>query len=316
MFLKLFLIQKEAGGRVFSLEKVFSSLRKAVVEVLVLGSAWARECCLCVCDTGWDCLGTDTRPWCSPVLTCPKLSPGSRKFPHFHLKYPKGSWDSWLLGFSFWLSLLLALLVPPMDSSAPRSKPLWRASVSRIAVLCTLWTFIFLSRCFAAVEIFLRVCLTSPWHCLLLFSGCWQLSLCSLLQSACLPKSPPSPPQHPALATPGSGFSSIPMPVVSLSLTVAPSRLNLLFQFISSALISCLRSQMYLSKQTFSAFPSTWVGGGKATLMMPSQSWGFSVLLCWGISTYRMEISHSHPVKCVLKHPGSCDTAYLALIKL
>lgn len=39
MFLKLFLIQKEAGGRVFSLEKVFSSLRKAVVEVLVLGSA-------------------------------------------------------------------------------------------------------------------------------------------------------------------------------------------------------------------------------------------------------------------------------------
>lgn len=84
------------------------------------------------------------------------------------------------------------------------------------------------------------------------------------MQSACLPKSPPSPPQHPALATLGSGFSSIPMPVVSLSLTVAPSRLNLLFQFISSALISCLSSQMYLSKQTFSAFPSTWVGGGKS----------------------------------------------------
>lgn len=100
----------------------------------------------------------------------------------------------------------------------------------------------------------------------------------------------------------------------SLSLTVAPSGLCLLFQFIFSALISCLSSQMYLSKQSLSAFPSV-LGGGKATLGKPFWSGDFSILLYRGMSTCGMGISHRHLVKGALKHSGSCDTACLAFIK-
>ena len=70
MFLKLFLIQKEAGGRVSFLKKVFSSLGKAVAEVLVLVSIRACALCLRVRDMGWDCPVIDT----SLVLTCIDLT--------------------------------------------------------------------------------------------------------------------------------------------------------------------------------------------------------------------------------------------------
>lgn len=97
MFPKLFLIQKEAGGRDLVLEKVFSCLRKAIAEVLVLVHIWAHLLCLHVCDMGWDCPGTE---WCLPALSWPELSPLSRKFHCSCQKYSKGSWDNPFLSFS------------------------------------------------------------------------------------------------------------------------------------------------------------------------------------------------------------------------
>lgn len=109
--------------------------------------------------------------------------------------------------------------------------------------------------CFGAADIFLHlflplVCSTSPLALPLHFL--WADShLCCLLR----PKSPAcllSTPCWPHLL---QDFHPLLFPW-SLSLTVTPSGLCLLFQFIFSALISCLSSQMYLSKQSLSAFPS------------------------------------------------------------
>lgn len=166
-----------------------------------------------------------------------------RKFPSY-LKHTTGSWDSPVLGFSF----LLALLVPLMDLCCSTWGSIWLWNRG------PLYTTDF-HLCFGAADIFLHlflplVCSTSPLALPLHFL--WADShLCCLLR----PKSPAcllSTPCWPHLL---QDFHPLLFPW-SLSLTVTPSGLCLLFQFIFSALISCLSSQMYLSKQSLSAFPS------------------------------------------------------------
>lgn len=116
MFLKLFLIQKETDGRVSFLKKVFSSLRKAVAEALCL---WVpepvRSACVCVTLVG-TVQGQRQVPGAYLHGPDPNYPLGVENFI-CHLKYPKGSWDSLFLGFSFWWLLLLPL---PASHPAPR----------------------------------------------------------------------------------------------------------------------------------------------------------------------------------------------------
>lgn len=134
--------------------------------------------------------------------------------------------------------------------------------------------------------------------------------------SAAISLSPQEPhsPQHPALATLGSGLLSALSPWSLCHSQLLPPGSICYFNssFQPSYPVSAPRCTY--QNRRFQLFPLCgWEE--KATLEMPSWSGDFSVLLYQGISTCGIGISHRCPVKRALKCPGSCDTACLALVK-
>lgn len=156
--------------------------------------------------------------------------------------------------------------------------------------------------------------MTAPWHCLLIFSG-----MLTVVSAPCCNQ--PVPPKNPTHL-----LSTLLRPrlVQSFHLLLStwflchsqllPPGLICYFNSFSQPSYPVSAPRCTYQNSRFQLFPLCgWEE--KATLGMPSWSSDFSASLYQGISTWGMGISHGHPLTRVLKCPGSCDTACLALIK-
>lgn len=219
------------------------------------------------------------------------------------------------------LFLSMATFAGPACSPAPMdlcwSKPLQEASASRTGVSCTSGMFIFLSRCFAATEIFLHVCFSGvydlSWALLPCFLRDADSCLCCLLQSAHPPKNPT---RLDTLLWPHlvQGFCPLPSPWSLCHSRLLPPGLICCFNSSSQPSYPVSAPRGTYQNRRSQLFPLRgWEE--KATLGMPSWGGDFGVLLYQGVSTRGMGISHRRPVKRALKRPGSCAAACLALVE-
>lgn len=199
-----------------------------------------------------------------------------------------------------------------------RSKPLREASVSRLGSVAHHRCSSFLagallqwksSFMFASLRYTYDLSLALPPCFLQDADSC----LCCLLQSACPPKNPTRLDTllWPCLV---QGFRLLPSPWSLCHSQLLPLGSICYFNSSSQPSYPVSAPRCTYQNRRFQLFPLRgWEE--KATLEMPSWNGDFSVLLYQGISTCGMGISHRRPVKRALKHPGSCDTACLALIK-
>lgn len=169
--------------------------------------------------------------------------------------------------------------------------------------------FIFLSRCFAAIEIFLHICFSEVYHLslALLPHFLWDADscLCCLLQSARPPKNPTG---LGTLLWPHlvQGFCPLPSPWPLCHSRLLPPGLICYFNSSSQPSYPVSAPRCTYQNRRSQLFPLRG-REEKATLGMPSRGGDFSALLYQGISTCGMGISHRRPVKRALKRPGSCD---------
>ena len=178
---------------------------------------------------------------------------------------------------SFWW-----LCLPPLHPNGP--VPLHGPNpcgklLSPVGAPCASRVFICLSRCFAAVEIFLLVRLSEVYNLPLALPSHFlqdaDSSLC-LLQPACPPQEPPSPPPRPAATTLGSGLSSAPIPLVCHS-QLLPRGLICYSNSSSQPSYPVSAPRCTYQNRGFQLFPRRgWEQ--KATLGMPSWSGDFSAL--------------------------------------